>query len=363
MADNRMVFIATVLLGLKHELDDSFPTAATNGTTVKYNPEFVDNLTQDQLVFLMLHETWHVAYLHMVRLGDKYPQVWNMAGDYVINNMLVDQGFKMPPNGLQDYLYSNMSTEQVYELLKENKGSGDEDSFEMDIYMDNPGDGEGQGGKDPKEVEEEIKGIIVRAITQHQMDASKEAGNIPQEILRSVEELINPKLDWRQLLARFVSEKSKEDYSWSRPNRRFISQGLILPSQYSESISDLTIAIDTSGSVDERMLTEMLSEINYIQDTIKPKNTTILDFDTEIHNVYHLNEDTDIMSLEFNGGGGTYIDPVFEYCNSNPTKALIVFSDLYFHPYEEEVAYPVMWIVYDNPDPSVPFGEIVKYEL
>ena len=173
--------------------------------------------------------------------------------------------------------------------------------------------------------------------------ADKAAGEIPDEINRLIDELINPKLDWRQLLDRYVSDRVKTDYSWSRPNKRFMPKHY-LPSMYSETIGNITFAIDTSGSMTDEELKEILSEIASIQEVYKPKEITIIDCDSKIHNVYSIDEHTDILDLKFSGGGGTSFYPVINYCDEHVPNVLVYFTDLYATPIKNSVEYDILWI-------------------
>ena len=156
--------------------------------------------------------------------------------------------------------------------------------------------------------------------------------------------------------------KTKEDYSWSRPNRRYFPE-YYLPSQYSENLDNITIAIDTSGSITEEDLNKIISEISYIQDVLQPNSMTIFDCDVKIHNIHNVKQGDIISDLTFNGGGGSNTNPVFEYLKDKPTTVLIYLTDLYVILPEEFPTFPVLWIVYDNPEATVPFGDIIHYEL
>ena len=136
-----------------------------------------------------------------------------------------------------------------------------------------------------------------------------------------------------------------------------------LPTQYSESLTHITVAIDTSGSINDEDLRKILSEIQYIRDTFKPQRMTILDCDNRLNNIYDIDENTHILDLKFTGGGGTSCKPVFKYIKDNPTTALIYFTDLYMTKWTTEVDFPILWIVYNNPKATAPIGEITYYDI
>ena len=338
------IFLSSVSMQLKHELSNELDTAGTNGKYIKYNPEFFLNLSKEQRLGLMAHELGHVIFMHMARKGDRKPDVWNVAGDYVINNYLLKNNFVLPEDALVEPKYDNWSTEQVYEYLIANPEEVPKDS-PKDIEYDNL-------SEDQKE---QLTNAVMKAVQAAQL--SGDAGSIPAEVARKIEDLINPKLSWKDLLYRFVDSKTKQDYTWSKPNKRYLPDWY-LPSLYSDQIDNITVAIDTSGSVSDEMLQEILSEIEYINQTIKPNSMTIMDCDSKIHNIHKVTEFESVLDLEFTGSGGTSFREVFKYCNDNPTNLLIYFTDLYANQITEEPGYPVLWICYSNHEPA-PIGETI----
>jgi len=356
-------FLSSLALQLDHRIDNRLPTAGTDGKQVLYNEDFFMGLTEEERVALIAHEVWHVAFLHTVRRGERHPVIWNYAGDYVINAQLLDDGFKLPVPHLYEHKYRGMTTEQVYEMIMEETddpdGQGDPDGFGSDII-----DQDSEGEPTPEEQAQRelaVKEMLVKAATQAKIE--DQAGSIPGEIARAIDDLINPKLDWKELLQRFVNSVAKEDYSWRRPNRRFFPQ-TYLPSAYSEQLGHIAVAIDTSGSVSPDMLIEMLSEIQGINDLFKPKRLTIMDCDYQIHNMYEVTDDLDILELEFGGFGGTSFFPVLDWAQENQPDLLIYFTDLYAERITQENGYsfPCMWVCYSNYEP-MPWGDTVYYHL
>ena len=348
----RSAFISTIALSMQHIITNATKTADVNGTVIRYNPEFLQGQTISQFAGLMAHECWHVAYQHLARRGDRDPIIWNCAGDYIINSMLTKAGFEIPTGGLLDKKYSpedDWSTDTVYEdLMKEGKDF-DTETLMLDLR-------EGAEGKQGIELDSKITNIIVRARTQAQM-AGKAAGEIPDEIERMIDELLNPKLPWPVILNRFLDQRVREEYSWARKNRRYPSD-TYMPSLHSYGLGHLTFAIDTSGSIEDEELQEMLSEIKGIQQVFNPERMTIIDCDSQIHHIHTIDQTTDIMSLEFNGGGGTRFQPVLDYVAEHPTQALIYFTDLYGESEIDSVDYPVLWICNSDHEPAT-IGETV----
>jgi predicted metal-dependent peptidase len=299
----------------------------------------------------MAHECWHVAFQHLSRRGNRDPIIWNVAGDYIINHLLTKAGFEIPVGGLLDKKYGDeWSTDGVYDDLMKDKKDFDTGTLMLDIRED-----EFQDSKKGPTLDSAITNIIVRAKTQAQV-AGKAAGEIPNEILRIIDELLNPKLPWPVILNRFLDQRTREEYSWARRNRRYRDD--YMPSLHSYGLGHLTFAIDTSGSIDDDELQEMLSEIKGVQQIFNPEHMTIIDCDSVIHSVYEIDQNTDIMSLNFNGGGGTRFQPVLDYVSEHPTQALIYFTDLEGESLLEPVEYPVLWICNSNHEPAT-IGETV----
>ena len=347
----KSVFLSTICLSLKHQFTEDISTAATNGLSIIYNPEFLEGLTAQERTGLLAHEVWHVAFNHLTRVGSRDKMIWNKAGDYVINYMLTEAGFTIPRGGLYAPKFSNMSTEEVYEIIKdesENEHGGSD--FESDLLDPPP-------GMDPKDLGDKVTDMIIKAHLQSKM-AGKDKGEIPSEIARAIDELINPKLPWYEILQRFMSDLVKDDYSWSKPNKRFFPD-FYLPSQQSYTIGQVVVAIDTSGSVTQDELTEMLTEIEDIRDTFKPNKLTIIDCDAEIHNVYNIEKYDNILELKFHGNGGTDFQPVIEYCNEINPEVLIYFTDLYADDVTNTGEYPILWICTSDNDDVQPVGETI----
>jgi predicted metal-dependent peptidase len=365
LSTKNSVFLTTILFSLKHEWDDTLdpPTASVDGLTIFIHPDFWMSLTPEERIFLLAHEAWHVAFNHIVVPDYIDRKRHNDAADYVINIMLTDAGYTMPKGGLLDNQYRGMSTMQVYNLLPENPPNqqpqcgGNVEGIGRDIRA--PGkDGSGNSKND---IKEKIQETILRAHTLSKIQ-NKDAGHLPGEIQVEIDALINPKLDWRTILQNHMTEFDKTDYSFKRPNRRYMPE-FYLPSLYGESIGEIAVAVDTSGSVSASEFSSFLSEINDIKEKLQPSLTTIIDFDTSIKHVHKIGPDESVKDLPFSGRGGTDLDCVFEYFEKNNSpKLLIVFSDLWCERIENDPGYPVIWICVNNDRAKVNFGKLIHYE-
>jgi len=353
------VFFSTILFSLRHRWNSTIPTAGVDGINLFINPNWFMSLQENERVGLLVHEVMHVVYQHMLRGEHKDKEKYNQAADYVINLELQDQGYVLPQGGLIDEQYRDMSTEQVYDLLPD-KPSGSPD-YDCDIKVPEDGEGEGKGsGSISDSSRIKIGNILIKAAIQSKAQGDK-AGTIPGEAQRLIEDMINPKIPWSTLLQNYFSQYSKDDYSFKKPNRRYMPEWY-LPSLYSESIADLAFAIDTSGSVTDEEFNAIRSEIHSVRETMHPKNTIIVDFDSDIKNVHELDENQSIDDVVFTGYGGTNLYPVFEHFNKNPPTVLIVFSDLHCKQIMDTPEYDVLWICVNNSSAKVNFGTLIHYE-
>lgn len=354
MSKEDSVFFTTVCFNLKHKWDDSIPTAATNGLEIRYNPVFFQSLTTEEQVFLLLHESMHVAYLHMERLQDRQPRRWNIAADHVINLQLIERGFTMPKNGLADPRYKGMGTEEVYKLLN------DEDSEETDVMMDLEAP---PSETDTKELQRQVEDILVRASIQSKM-ANDKPGTIPGDIQIFLNGLLNPKLPWYQILRKFFNAMTKNDYSWKRPNRRFFPNHY-LPGLWSEKLMNIAIAVDSSGSVSDEEFHQFVSEVNQILKTQKPEKITLIQFDTGVRSVDEVKSTSELMKVAFTGRGGTLIEPVLQWAKEHKPQVLLVFSDGEFriHADSTNPGMPLVWLIHNNSTFKAPFGKTIHYEM
>ena len=350
-------FIGSVALNMPFELTDQVPTAATNGKRVLFNPEFIDPLTDDELKFLVAHECLHPMLEHNFRRNNRDPKKWNQAADYVINQLLTDEGIgRMPSVGLLDsniYKAGNRTSEGIYQILPE---SPDDDDGGDDGYngtgLDECLDADGS----PAEVEQQAAEWRIK--TAQAAQAAKMMGNLSAGMARLVDEVLTPKVDWREVLQRFVVKAKADTRSFARPNRRFLSQDLYMPSVSGEVLGEIAVAIDCSGSVDDAELKQFLSELRIIHEDHRPKLLHVLYFDTEVAH-YECYTPDDTVELTPHGGGGTRFSPIFKYMDEHGIEpvACVVLTDLCCNDFGEEPDYPVLWV--SDHGEEAPFGEVV----
>jgi len=338
-------FFATLALGMTYEEDPAIGTAATNGKILKYNPAWLNSLPTKQQAGVLAHECLHKGLLHHTRMGNRNLKKWNIACDYPINELLTKSGFELPP-GCLDPKYFGKSAEEIYTLLP-----GQKDDPNGDPKKGNdPG---GFGGVLPAEgdiqqEEAETKMLMVQAV-----NAAKMAGKLPAHIARLVDELIQPKINWKEVLQRFVTERSNNDYTWSKPNPRYLP--LYLPKLEDLTSGDIVLMVDTSGSIDAQLLAEFSAEILEVTSFLR-KQLMVIYVDAQVNAVEFAEEG---FTLTPKGGGGTDFRPGYDYLikeDINPC-AVIYFTDGYCNSFPEPV--DTLWCVYNNKSFTPPFGEVL----
>ncbi len=364
------------------EASDWCQTAATDGRHFYYCTDFINKLDDDELVFLFGHEVGHCVYNHMGRRGDREPQVWNMAGDYLINNMLVENnvGKKITVVPiLQDHKYRDMTAEEVYDELMKNAVKI---QMTLDMHMDGSGDETGEddssgkpksasdgkskssGIKIDEETMKKIRDEVKEAVLQSAQAAG--AGNVPAGIKRMIQQFTAPKMRWQDLLRIQLESSLKNNYSFMRPSRKAWHTGAVLPGMLPAEHLDVCIAIDMSGSISNEMAQDFLSEVKGMMEMYTTYSIHVFSFDTEVYNPVTFTEDggEDIYDYDPQGGGGTDFDCAFQYMKDNDIvpKQFIMFTDGYpCGSWGDENYCDSLFVVHGNENIVAPFGVTAHY--
>ena len=385
MRDPKFALWSGILMVGRTSVVDNIPTACTNGRDERYGRKFVASLKDSELNFVVLHENLHKAFRHLTtwkKLHDEDHRLANEACDYVINLKLKDidpyeKTIAMPrftdgPNkgkqmGLVDEKYRGMHAKQVFDLLKEEKecegerggkgegGSGGEGDDEGQGFDDHDWDGAKEMGEaEKKELEREIDQAIRQGVMAHQKIAGTGAGGLDRDLL----DLLEPKVDWREMLREFVKAtcSAKDTSSWRRVNRRFLSTGTYMPSLIGEKVGHLVVAVDTSGSVGQAELSGFLTEVRGIAEEVKPSQVDLIYWDSEVaaHEEYTETMVGDIInSTKPRGGGGTSPSCVSQYLKDKriEPECVIVLTDGYVgNDWGSEWTAPVLWAIVGGND-------------
>ena len=357
-------------LALRQELvcNPAIESARCDGKVIEYNPAFVAKLTEPETQAVIAHEVMHVALLHHTRREHREDKKWQFATDFSINGMLIEQGLNLPKGFLHDKRYDDKTAEEIYTMLPDSppkgKGGGEGD-----------GNGGGQGASDPggcgavgdakvgskaerDALEQESKIATVQAA-----NSAKMKGNLPAQIQRMIDALLTPKVDWKTVLRDFMERIAKNDFTWRRPNSRYLSLGLYLPTAHSVEMGPVVIGVDTSGSIGINELNKFAAEVGSIINELKPETAHVVYCDAAVNHVDTFERGDDFF-MKPHGGGGTAFSPVFEYVQKEGIEpvCLLYLTDMYGSFPEKAPDYPVMWVATTDMKNN-PWGEIVRLEL
>lgn len=343
--------------------DDWLPTAATDGRKFYYNSKFINMLRQKEVEFLVAHEVLHVIYDHMDRRDARDHQVWNIAADYCVNADLRKHNvgeFITTVPCLYESKYAGKPAEEVYDdLMKNNKNIDLDDLIDqlLDDHMNESNEGDGNGNRPQKmsdaereQLRQEIKENIINAAK-----SAKDAGHgVPDSVARMIKEMTEPEMNWRELIQSVLTSSIKTDYSFMRPSRRGWHVDAILPSQTPGEEIDITVAIDTSGSIGNKELVIFLSEIQGIMNSFAGYKINVISWDTGVHNPQDFTSENleDIAEYVPGGGGGTDVNCVFDYLKEQGRvpQRLVIFTDGFFFGSDGDPDYcDVVWVVKGNP--------------
>ena len=350
-------FFGTLCLRLKPvEWDDQ--TGATDGVHLFYNPKWFEKLTDMERIGFLAHEVMHVVLLHITRRNNRHATKWNVACDYAINNYLVAEGFILPKGGLVDPQYDNMSAEAIYSELPEPPQGWDNvpvDFGKCGGVMDHPGN-DGTPGTTSA-----IEAGLTVAIHQA-AEAAKAQGKLSGNLESIISDITDPKVDWKAVLARFLRANNKSDFTWVRPNRRFISRGMYLPSLHNPCLEEIVVAVDTSGSISDEELKQFTTETSYILHELAPERVQFIQCDYDVQGVTEYTRESLPLKVTYEGRGGTRFEPVIDYVNENhPNAAALVYlTDLECSEFGDQPHYPVLWVT-TNPG-DAPYGEVIQMQ-
>ena len=392
------LYSGVMMMG-KSEVTEREITAYTDGVNKIYGKKFSENLSDEMLRGLIMHENLHVALRHLIHNKDlftKNKKIANCAADYVVNgiiNDIKDKALcKLPMGALVDDKYRDMSMREVYRLLedkyKEKEPPDDEGDDEGGDEGDGPS-GDGPTGKSEDGKRGKPKDNIPDPLDEHDSDSTPEsaeelkkvsdavdnalreggilAGRLGIQIPRAIEESLEPRVDWRTELMEFITStmKGSDEYTWKRYNRRTIDYAL-MPTTENEKISELVVAFDTSGSIGGAVLSMFAGELASICTLVQPDVVRVIWWDAMVHGeqVFTDNYENIAALLKPLGGGGTNVSSVSRYLVEKRYEpdCVVVFTDGYVEDsIQWNVTAPTMWFVTDNRSRSFP-GKVVKVD-
>ena len=399
---NTQSFFSTLALRLELTQDKSRKTIAADGERVRYNPEWVSTASADEIKAAVARVVLSCALKHHTRRNGRDYAKWQEASKLVTLPFLREANLTNQQGGL------DMSIERAYETIPDTDddddgddgdgdggggsmsisgkgGGGDQDGEDGEDGEDGDGDGDGDQEKQPQSKDSDGTGEIMDSPTKkgpgqkeelqrieqdwdnamHQAASiAKAEGNLPGYFAEKIGDAHKSEVDWRTILRRYMTAITNRDFSWARPNRRFIDSGLYLPSLHSEAMPFMVFAIDTSGSVDSAAINQIWSEVRDICNEVNPEYVEVIQCDTHVRSVERYSANDLPGELDILGRGGTAFSPVFKQVELSMEQpvCLVYGTDMGSSDYGPPPPYPVIWAAVDTwgPPTKPPFGEMVE---
>lgn len=340
-------------------VDEPHVTAATNGAYLKFGRPFCDKLDNEELLGLILHEDMHVILMHMWRREGRDPGLWNFANDAIINRMVMNKGYKLPSGGVfLDWVNESHSSEEVYNKLKQ-----DAQKAPKKAAAGGMGGFNGEGDLEDAPSDADVADMEARIQVAAQM--ARECGDGSALIDMILGKRVQSTVRWQDETRAMLISSARDDYSFRRISRRYISSGIYLPSLHSDAVGGLVIGFDTSGScAGEKECNQIAGELQAIVDDLNPEWVKVVYCDTKVTRTEHFNRG-DVLELKPRGGGGTLFKPVFDWVRDEvheQVAGLIYLTDME-GPFRdiEQPQYPVVWgNIFGREDAQAPFGRVVR---
>jgi len=364
-------FFAQVVLSTRFKITEQVPTMATDGKWILVNPEYTKSLSIEEVIGVLAHEAMHILGMHHIRIQGHEQRKFDVAADYAINDLLLEEGFTLPNGGLHDKQYTNMSAEEVYSKLPN-----------ID-YDQQPGEvcvlGTFGNNGTPRDGETETTGTNanstlpqdqitaeeqrIKELATSAAQAAKMQGKLPGAMQRLVDKLINVTTPWQDMLRKYMTRPAKNDYSWAVPNRRYIGSEMYMPAMKSDNgMGEVVVGVDMSVSISQRELSLFVSEVKQIVEDARPSSVSVVYFDSSVSHVDEFDEPSAFdISMEMHGGGGTDFRPVFDWVEDNQKSpdVIVMLTDLY-GPTPDKEKYDTVWACLPNSNEHTPFGERVN---
>lgn len=409
---DRFPFVGSIAMGLDlvPTRDCRNPTMCTDGTAIYSDIDFLSKLSNDDKIFVLAHEVYHNVMLHLIRCGSRNPELFNIATDMEVNDILREDGLSVPkfvilPDNFgfergknAEYYYERLikskakvkdnKSNNIKQTSKQSSNQNDDKlngQFDKHCYSgdkqpefgpENTTDRYGKVGYDSdyrpnvsKSAVERIRGAAIVAAQTIERQCGR--GKLPGHLKRLINELLEPKINWREALAKFLTKANGDSIrTWNKCNRRFIGSKLYLPSSYSNAVR-VGVVIDTSGSV-MHLATKFMSEVNGIVSQFDDYSIDVVQCDTQVNKTDHYDQynqfDSSNVNYEMHGGGGTILTPALKWFDEHApdVDCIVVFTDTFCEDMNEKNKpnVPVLWLsTTKGPYPNIHFGDIVEFNV
>jgi len=321
-----------------------------------YNPEFIKKLSDEELQGVLCHEIMHICLKHLERLGTRRPKVWNLATDSAINDFLrKNKNFRLPPNNVWFSKMSGKSAEEIYDWLIKNWKEGQGmNSFDTHIYTVSNSQSasgkqkqqKGSPQNSPFYKQGQQKIDPTRAVREA-YNFARQQGNVPAGIERLFKNILEPKMNWKDILRKYIVSVIPHDFTYTYPSKKSYSTGFYMPRVVREYI-DIIVAVDSSGSIRDEEYAEFLSEIFFLSKQFENLRMTVIVCDCQIQEIVEVTGTFDPYSIKGRGYGGTSSIPVYNWIKENKNdniKLLVYFTDGWIDIPREEKRFHTLWII------------------
>lgn len=342
---------------LKHESSETVSSYASNGVRFLYNPSFINRCTIEEVIFILTNCVMHHILSHQQRKLGRKGSLWQLATDYAINNLLKKNSFHIPRGANFNEEYENMFAEEIYERLKEDCFSDIDDAFNDEKFDNDTQEKETKPFSNLENIEDELD-PTTESEWDYAASVSKELAMrksvMPSGFERLAKKVKINDIDWRFELYNAINRHMRNNYAFMPPNKKHLYRGFCLPSLTSDTLS-LTVAVDTSGSINDELLGAFMEEFKNIMQNFPAVKIELIVADAKVHAHYTF-QGGEKMDFALKGGGGTDYRPVFDYIDSNmPMNTMLLYftdGDGWFPKYPPN--YEVLWAL--SRKAKVPFG-------
>lgn len=376
-------FFGSLVYQHELELTDAVPTAAATKDRMMFNPEFLERVTPEELVFLVAHEVMHIVFAHAIRRGNRDPEIYNIACDAVINEILIEEGVgdfidggvRMP--GAQGKTSENIYNELMKHAKKSKKGGSSKESGNgsegadggMSLGRDapvrgkltikdiRPEDSKGVTPSEAKKAELEGKMKIGQAAALARMQGKMGSG-----LSRLVDQLLQSKVPWYDVLERYMVSKAEQAYNWNRPHKRMLNIAYMPSRQRFPSMGEVVIGIDVSGSISDKEVAQYLGHCQAIFEQCHPAKVYVVYCTTEVEAVDEFEHGEDIVPRRNVWCGGTDMRRIMHWIDDHDVEpdVCITFTDGYTdYPNDSEVPCDLLWVLSTEYRPRDPKGEVI----
>jgi len=352
-------FFGALAAKLEMVQNDDIQSFKSNGIKLEYNSDFLQKIDSAQMEFVFANGAMHASLAHEARKNGRSGWLWQLSTDYAINDMLVQNGLVRPDEAHYSKRFSGMYAEEIYAELKEDI-LRDELEYEADETEDVQDDKSEQNRQNTPQKTDALSEQLFEEFAKAKLEEEAKNSEMPVGIGRFFSIADEGKVDWRKELSAALQRFYRDDYVLIPPSKKLLYRGIYLPSSTTQRVK-IVVAVDSSGSVDEKLLNEFLSELNFLMLSVANFEIDMLVCDDKIrsHKTFF---GGDILEADIKGGGGTDFRPVFEFIDKEllDVQLLLYFTDLDGIFPSEEPNYEVKWVA--PKEGYFPFGSIIVLE-